>query len=159
MGAEGRRFARPALDEYRLHAGTPGGFDVTPSVTYAHAACKVEIQPLRGPQQHAGMGLAARAGVTIVVRAHKDLVQWHQAAQSLVHPVDLGAGLRAPGDVWLIGYDDEDEACPPQSGARLGDTGKHTELLERSGRRWHAVTDERLIEHSVPVEENRRTAA
>ncbi len=43
---------------------------------------------------------------------------------------DLGACLRAPGDVGLIGHDDEDEAGLPQVGARLGDTGQHAELFE-----------------------------
>src|ERR1019366_7587650 len=100
--------------------------------------------------------LAAPAGVSIVVRAHAHLVQRHQAAQPFVHPVNLGARLRAAGDVRLIGHHDEDEAGPPQAGTGLGDTWEHPELLQRSGRRWHSAPDEGLIEHPVPIEEDGR---
>jgi hypothetical protein len=47
-----------------------------------------------------------------------------------VHPVDLGAGLLAPGDIWLIGHHDEDEASPPQFGARVGDARQDPELFQ-----------------------------
>ncbi len=70
------------------------------------------------------------AGVRIVMRTHADLVQRHQAAQPLVHPVNLHACLRAPGDVWLIGYDDKNEAGPPQVSAGLHDPWQQAELFQ-----------------------------
>ena len=88
----------------------------------SYTARQIEVEPLRGIQQQARPRLAARAGVAVVVRAYADLVQRHEAAQPFVHPVDLGACLLAPGDIWLIGHHDEDETSPPQFGARLGHT-------------------------------------
>ena len=64
------------------------------------------------------------------MRTHADLVHQDQAAQLLVHSVDLCACLRAPGDVWLIGHDNKNEAGSPQVSAGLRDTRQHTELLQ-----------------------------
>ena len=130
MRAGRRRLAVVALDVYGGHAGTPRGFDVTPPVSHASAARQVEVEPLRGIQQQARPRLAARAAVAVVVRAYADLVERHEAAQPFVHLVDLGAGLLAPGDIWLIGHHDEDEAGPPQFGARVGDARQDPELFQ-----------------------------
>jgi len=122
MRADRCRLAIVTLNVDGSHPGAPRGFDITPSVSYASAARQIEVEPLRGIQQQAWLGLATRAAVRVVVQAYADLVQRHEAAQPFVHPVDLGACLRAPGDIWLIGHHDKDEASPPQFRARLGDT-------------------------------------
>src|SRR5260370_18535069 len=147
---------RSAVVTVEMHGLLPGaarGFDVTPPVAHARAARQIEGQARRGTKQHARLGLAARAGIAVVMRAHADLVERHDAAQSFVHLVDLAAGLPAPRDVRLIGHHDEDEAGPPQVSAGFSDTWQHPELRERSGWPRHAVPDERLVEHSVPIEE------
>jgi hypothetical protein len=122
MRADGGRLAIVTLNVDRSYPGAPGGFDVTPSVSYADAARQIEVESLGGVQQQAWLGLATHAGVAVVVRAYADFVQRHEAAQPFVHPVDLGACLPAPGDIGLIGHHDQDEPSPPQFRARLRDT-------------------------------------
>jgi hypothetical protein len=108
-------------------AATPGtfaGFDVAPSVPDTDALDEVEVQPRGGVKHHSGPRLAARAVVDVVMCADHDLVHRQPPAQCVMHPVDLVAGLLTPGNVWLVGHDNQSEAQASQTMAGFDYAGQ-----------------------------------
>lgn len=124
IGACGTALAVPAVDKDGRHAGPLRRLDVSPPVANADARCKVESQPRGGVEDHSRSWLAALAIVGIVVGANHDLVQRQLPPQRVMHPVNFVAGLPTPGDVWLVGYDDQSEAPVSQPMTSLCHAGQ-----------------------------------
>ena len=110
-------------------------------------------------EQHPRFGLAAGAGISIVVKAAVQQVDTRQLLpQCTIDVVGNVSGERAAGDVWLIRDYDEHEPESFERRQTLRHARQNLELLNRHGRMGHAVTEVGAIQCPVTVQENRRSS-
>lgn len=98
------------LDEEGGATSGARGFGVRPLVANDEGTVQAQL-PFEGRlDEQAGFGFAAGASVGFIMRADEDVIERKGAAQQVVHPVQLAAGLIATRQAGLIGGGDEQEA-------------------------------------------------
>ena len=143
------------VEKHRSATGGVSGVDVPPTVADQEAVWKRDFKSGRGVKQQAGLRLTAGAVVRIVVVADKEAVEWEHCSKCSVNLFDGFPGGGAAGDIGLIGNDNQQESAIVQAGKGLVRTCDELELIGRLRRVWFAAANDRFVDHSVAVEEDR----
>jgi len=131
------------------------GLHVPPPVSHHEAAAKVDAPVSGRIEKQPRFRLAARALVSVVMVADSEIIQPHARADMIVYPFDCFFFGGSPRDIRLIRHANEQEARLLEEAAPLDCPLDEPHLREIAGRIRLPVTDNRFIEHAVPVEEDR----
>ena len=127
LGFDGNFLIR--VDEGGATAGGTSRLNVTGLIADHPASGQIELHVVGGLNQHAGMRLAPGMIATIFLQLRfgmkraviepldeADFVRRfiHEGGDALMHRIDIGLGVRAPGHSALIGHDHETVSGIPQ---------------------------------------------
>lgn len=107
-----------------------------------------------GLEEKAGRWFAASAGISIVVVADADVIDWQQGAEMGIDCFNHVTPLRATGDIRLVAYDNEQKSSFVESAASLNRTLQKFHFLHRGWRIRLTVPHDSPIQDAVPVEKN-----
>jgi hypothetical protein len=141
------------VNENRLAAGSPAGFDVSPSVSDNKTPSEVNMQVACRSHQHSRLRFAAVTAIRIVVVADSNVINPNLTAQEVVDLLDTLTGHTPAGDLRLVRDHDEKKTVAAQLFARLWDAGWNLNFAQSRWRVRPPIADQGPIQHPIPVQE------
>lgn len=158
LGNLARLTAFPAtvrsLDQDTGATGSLTGLDIAPPIADHHTARQIDLPPLCRLQQQPWLGLAAFAPIGIVVVAGEYILNRQRASDPCIDALYTLTTLAATHHIRLIGDDDQHIAGCPQHLACFSDAREYLAFFESSGGMGNAVSHDRPVEHTVPVQKD-----
>lgn len=141
VGGSRQWLAMTPIDVHRSHTSLMRSVDITPPVPDHDAPGEIESEPIRRRKNHSGLRFAAVAVVGVVVSAHDDLVDRQRRAQPPMDLVEVSLVQGAPGDVGLVGDDDQHQTGFLQRGEGLRNAFENAKVVGSRRRQRCSVDD------------------
>jgi hypothetical protein len=147
-------FGVAVVDENSVATSAMAGFDISPTIAHDVAGLQIDVPDTSRFEQQPRLWLSAVATRGVIMRADSDAVQAEKALQSAVHFRYLIGGNQAPGDIGLIGDQDQGKVGLSQFVTGFANAGQQAKVGNRGGWVRLSVTHERSVHHSIAIQEH-----
>ena len=128
---------------------------ISVAITHYVAVFYINFPPLRGGEQHAGLGFAAGATGVLAVGTHADVIHRHARPELRMHGLYNSGIHQAIPDVGLIGNDDDEKTGVLEVTHGARGAGQQPKILEPPRRIGFAAAQFRAGDNAIAIQKYR----
>jgi len=128
---------------------------ISVAITHYVAVFYINFPPLRGGEQHAGLGFAAGATGVLAVGTHADVIHRHARPELRMHGLYNSGIHQAIPDVGLIGNDDDEKTGVLEVTHGARGAGQQPEIFQPARRIGFAAAHLGAANHAIAIQKYR----